>query len=88
MYYHCVFLTQNSAFNYVISMLHLRLLYADKNFLLTYLLAELTAELYVLLISLCYRVHCVLSLYFPLTVVNLVVCTQASQSTSIVLSIH
>ena len=37
MYYHCVFLSPNSAFNYVISMLHLRLLCPKKNFLLTYL---------------------------------------------------
>ena len=37
MYYHRVFLSTNSAFSYVISMLHIRLLCANKN-LLTYLL--------------------------------------------------
>jgi len=35
---HCVFLSPNSVFNYVISVPHIRLICAIKNFLLTYLL--------------------------------------------------
>ena len=36
-YYHCV-LSPNSAFSYAISVLYMRLLCANKNLLLTYLL--------------------------------------------------